>query len=59
VIDFVGGNDAQYRTYVPVENDAEIEALKATSQYELLKFFPRLQLDWPTDAPTPAVQWIR
>ena len=57
-IDWEGGNDPQYRTYIPVESDTEIEALKKASPFELLKYFPRLQRDWPKEAPAPTVRWI-
>jgi hypothetical protein len=49
-IDWESGNDLQYRTYIPVESDTEIEALKKASPFELLKYFPRL--------PAPTVQWV-
>jgi hypothetical protein len=50
-IDWEGGNDPQYTTYIPVESDTEIEALKKASSFELLKYFLRLQRDWPMEAP--------
>jgi len=58
-IDWDAGEDPQYRTYIPVENDAEIEALKKASASELSKYFPRLQRDFPKGAKVPkAAQWI-
>ena len=57
-IDWLNGNDPQYRTFVPVETQDEIETLKQTSRFELLQFFPRLQSDWPSDAKKPTVRWM-
>jgi hypothetical protein len=58
-VDWDAGEDPQYRTYIPVENDSEIEALKKASQFELLQYFPRLQRDFPKGAPAPKPpQWI-
>jgi hypothetical protein len=42
------GGDPQWRTYIPVYSDSDIEILKATGQYSLLKHGPRLNLDWPS-----------
>ncbi|MCP1768664.1 hypothetical protein [Bradyrhizobium japonicum] len=36
------GNDPQYSTYVPIESQEDIEALKKTDHWGLLEFFPRL-----------------
>ena len=57
-IDWVGGNDPQYRTYIPVETAEEITTLKETSTLELLAFGPRLQKDWPSDAEKPRAYWV-
>jgi hypothetical protein len=57
-IDWTGGDDPQYRTYIPVETREEIETLLNSSGFALLKFSPRLQYDWPSDAPSPKVFWI-
>jgi hypothetical protein len=57
-IDWTGGNDPQYRTYIPVETREEIETLLNSSGFGLLKFSPRLQYDLPRDAPSPKVFWI-
>jgi hypothetical protein len=57
-IDWEGGNDPQFVTLVPVETDAEIAALKATTPFGLLAFAPRLQQDWPRDAKSSTVRWI-
>ena len=50
VVDWARGNDAQYSTYIAVENDKEIELLKQEATVGLLKHFPRLQRDFPSDA---------
>src|SRR4051812_3214818 len=43
------GNDPQYSTYIPVESQADVDALKNTDHWGLLAFFPRLQSDYPAD----------
>lgn len=57
-IDWEGGNDPQYRTWIPVESREEIDTLNQTSQFSLLKFAPRLQSDFPKDADQPKVFWV-
>jgi hypothetical protein len=59
-MDWVGGNDPQYRTFIPVSSDKDIETLKNASVFGLLKFFPRLQIDFPKERKTRLPpQWIR
>jgi hypothetical protein len=58
-IDWEGGHDPQYSTYIPVETEAEIEALKATSIFGLLDYFPRLQCDRPKDAKESTLRWMK
>jgi hypothetical protein len=58
-IDWEGGNDPQYSTWIPVDSDSEIETLKQTSPSELLQFSPRLQSDWPKDAKSPKLRWVK
>ena len=57
-IDWIGGNDPQYSTYIPVETQEEIETLKKTSPLTLLKFSPRLQSDWPAKANKRKIYWV-
>ncbi len=57
-IDWEGGADPQYTTFVPVEGQEEIERLKACSPFELLQFSPRLQKDFPKDAKRPKFGWV-
>ncbi len=58
-IDWEGGNDPQYRTWIPVESREEIEELNKTDHISLLRYFPRLQSDFPRDAKEPRVFWVR
>lgn len=44
-VDWKDGNDKMYTTLIPVQTQAEIEALKETDTFTLLTYFPRLQLD--------------
>ena len=57
-INWQGGNDPQYRTWVPVESRYEIENLLATNPFSLLKFSPRLHSDFPKEASEPKVYWV-
>ena len=44
-VDWDNGNDKCYITLIPVQTEAEIEALKQASIFDLLTYFPRLQWD--------------
>lgn len=60
-VDWENGNDAQYRTYIPIEGDAAtIEALNQMSSTQLLALTPRLQDDWGKDDPVKPdrIIWI-
>ncbi|HLW93648.1 MAG TPA: hypothetical protein VKS78_20415 [Roseiarcus sp.] len=57
-VDWKGGDDAQYSTYIPVEDRSDIETMKEGSIYDLFYFTPRLQWDHKTDAPGSTVKWI-
>lgn len=57
-IDWQGGNDPQYRTWVPVESRYEIETLLATNPFSLLKFSPRLHSDFSKGASEPKLYWV-
>ena len=57
-IDWNEGNDPQYSTYIAVESDMEIEVLKKASSFDLLKYFPRLQRDFPKEARAPKARWV-
>jgi hypothetical protein len=58
IVDWTQGNDAQYRTYVPVEQN-EVEELSKTTALELLRYTPRIQRDWPKTAAQPVSRWVR
>ena len=44
-VDWDQGNDKQYSTLVPVQTQDEIAALKQTTIFTLMCYFPRLQFD--------------
>jgi hypothetical protein len=44
-VDWQEGNDKQYVTYFPVEGAADLEELKAESEFGLMRFYPRLHWD--------------
>jgi len=57
VINWSGGNDSQYNTYIPVDTIEEAERLHNDSPLKLLGKFPRLQCDFVGD--TSTIRWIR
>lgn len=56
VIDWVDGDDSQYDTYIPIEDEIKAEALSSLSPLELLGNSPRLQWDYVKGVTT--VRWI-
>lgn len=54
-IDWVNGDDPQWRKYIPVENQEEAEKMAQMSPLELLQFSPRLQ----DDSSKETIKWIR
>ena len=56
--DYIGGNDPQYVTLVPVDTKEDIEKLKATSMFELAKFYPRILSNFPSYLDKPEVCWV-
>lgn len=59
LIDWVGGNDPQYRTFIPVESEEEARKLAQMTQFALLQFYPRLLSGWPADEERPIIRWVR
>ncbi len=43
-VDFDDGNDREYLTYIPVEAPEDIAAMNKGTVFDLMRFFPRLQL---------------
>lgn len=56
-IDWVHGNDPQYRTYIPVESEGVAREMSSLSKQELMNCFPRLHHDWPSNAKRPKTYW--
>jgi hypothetical protein len=57
-IDWDNGDDAQYSTFIPIENEEEIEILNHASTMELLEFTPRLVESHPTGSARASIGWI-
>lgn len=53
--DWVGGNDPQYTTYVPVQNATEGDRVQAVG---CTNFTPRLQSAYPEALTSPIMHWI-
>ncbi len=59
-IDYIGGNDPQYRTFVPVESKEQAEEISNKSLWEIHTYFPRLLCDFPKDADRPiSPKWVK
>ena len=57
-IDWIEGKDPQYRTLIPVSSEDEADNMNKLTSIELLRFFPRIQSDWPSNAIAPEVKWV-
>lgn len=57
-VDWKGGEDAQFRTWIPVATPEEAEALNGQSRLQFAKFSPRLEYAWPSDAESPSLTWV-
>ena len=51
-IDWSEGNDPQYRTLIPVADEASAEALNKQSPLQLLAY-PSIRMDYPQEAKDP------
>src|SRR5690349_5520694 len=58
-VDWDEGNDPQRSTFIPVETDDEIAALKQASVFDLTRLSPRLVRTFPKDAEQPTTAWVR
>ncbi len=47
-VDWDGGNDRSYSTLIPVQTQEQLEALKQTDIFSLMRYYPRLHLDGGT-----------
>jgi hypothetical protein len=56
-IDWEDGNDPQYTKYIPVTTMDDVEMLKNAEPFDLLRFSPSLNIDFPKDAKAPTVYW--
>jgi hypothetical protein len=58
-VDWVDGEDPQYVTWVPVETQADIAAVKAAPAGVMGSFVPRLCKDWPKGAKKAKLYWVK
>ena len=57
-VDWVGGNDPQYRTWIPVEDEESAKELSRMNLFEILQF-PSIRSDFPSDAQDPSKpKWV-
>jgi hypothetical protein len=52
-IDWVGGNDPQYLTWIPVDDPESAKELSRLNYLEILQF-PSIRCDFPFDAQAPS-----
>jgi hypothetical protein len=52
-VDWAGGNDPQYRTWIPVDDETAADSLDKLSGVELQQF-PRIIADWPSENKNPS-----
>jgi hypothetical protein len=57
IVDWVGGNDAQYITLIPVETPEDVEAARTAGVLRAMDFLPQLRIDWPSDAKERTIYW--
>ena len=57
-VDWIGGEDAQRTTLIPVETEDEIETVSRTAPAKLVQFTPRLERLFASDAESPTTEWI-
>ena len=58
-VDWEGGSDPQYTKYIPVSTIGDGEELARLAPFALLKLSPRLSIDFPKEAKSPTVYWVR
>ncbi|MCB9948399.1 MAG: hypothetical protein H6842_11295 [Rhodospirillaceae bacterium] len=58
-VDWAGGQDPQFSTWVPVDTDEQIAAVRAAAPRQLSAFTPRLCRDWPKGRDAASVYWVR
>ena len=59
VVDWIGGEDPQFRIYIPVASERQAERFSTLGTFDLRQFVPRLQVDWPAGQSRPIARWIR
>ena len=52
-VDWIDGNDPQYRTWIPVDDEETAEQLSQLPPLEIQQF-RRIIIDWPKDLPEPS-----
>ncbi len=57
-IDYVNGNDPQYRTYIPVKNEEQADEINKLDILQIHTIAPRLIDDWHADD-TRVTKWIK
>ncbi len=58
-IDWQGGNDPQFSTWIPVATAEDIRAAREAPAAALSAFVPRLCQDWPRDEKNAKLYWVK
>ncbi|MDD4062743.1 MAG: hypothetical protein PHV25_03200 [Candidatus Pacebacteria bacterium] len=59
-IDFIGGNDPQYQTFIPVETEEKAKEISKEDLLEIHNHSPRILIDFPEEAEKPLLpRWVR
>jgi hypothetical protein len=58
VLDYEGGEDPQFVTWVPVATEEEIQAAAKSPPGCMDMFVPRLRKDWPKGDDKPKLYWV-
>ena len=56
-IDWAGGEDPQYTTYIPVRDKKEAKIINKSDIFDIQSFYPKINLDWPKGKDM-TVKWI-
>jgi hypothetical protein len=58
VVDWSGGNDAQYSSWIPVDDEPSADRLNELSPFALLAY-TAIRIDFPTSAQEPSAPYWR
>lgn len=57
-IDWGNGNDPQYRTYIPVENEERADEINKLDVLKILSISPQIRFDW-SSGDSKVIKWFK